>query len=379
MDKALSLVTLLARSYHADAALDDIQARIDAGVDWEAVAFLIDHHRASALCLQTLAKLDQETVPPAFLRSLQAECTESTRNALALMNALHKLVALLQEQDIEFACFKGVVAAQLIYGQLSMRNFSDIDLFVRPSDHARTEQLLIDNGFRITHRYDGAFQSGLRDDKRRVNIDLHWGIPPQELGLDSHLLWDELSTLEIGNKAVPTFSFNDTLLLTAVNATKEYWESRLYRFCDLAELIQHRPQIDWNGIFRRANQLGCQRALFTALIVAHRLLAAPLPRDIAQTLGSHQALTPLVEELIAQIQQSHLVPEEEDNYRQTLYVKSDKHYFLMLQDNLSGRLRYWLHWALIPSAADREFVKLPKSLSGLYYLIRPVRLLLKRR
>ncbi len=378
MDKSLLLVTLLARSYHTDTLLNELCTLFDQGVDWQHTTYLIQHHRVSALCLQSLRKINHNAVPPHVLQLLQKECSDNTRNALVLMNALHQLVALIQSNGIEVACFKGVVAAQLIYGQLSMRNFSDIDLFVRKSDHRRTEHLLIDKGFRITHRYDNAFQSGLRDDQRRVNVDLHWGIPPRELPLASHLLWDKLSSIDIVNQSVPTFSLHDTMILTAVNAVKEYWDTRLYRFCDLAELVQRNPQLDWNGLFRRANQLGCARMLYVALIVADKLLAAPLPRDVAITLSHHQDLAPLVDEVTTQMEYSHLTSKD-DGYRQTRVVKSDKHFFLLLQDSTWRRFHYWLNWAITPSTADRQFIKLPRTLGGLYYLIRPVRLLLRHR
>ena len=377
MNNNLLLATLLARSYHSDAVVEKIDNLASQDIDWNELTGLIQHHRISGLCLETFRKLNHPSIPTELIHTLQAECTQSTRNALVLMNALHKLIELIQSQGIEVACFKGVVAAQLIYGQLSMRNFSDIDLFVRPADHAATEHLLIENGFRITNRYDDAYQSSLRDDQRRVNVDLHWGVPPQELNLTAHLLWDNISTIDIGNQAIPTFSFADTLLLTAVNAIKEYWDSHLYRFCDLAELIHRHPQPDWNAIFRRAEQLGCQRTLFAALIVSEKLLGAPIPRDVTNMLSNHHELDPIVDELIKQLEQSHL-NSGDDSYRKPKVVSSHKHYFLLLQDTLGRKLQFWLQWALTPGAADRELISLPRRLSGLYYLVRPIRLLLQR-
>ncbi|MBL4852204.1 MAG: nucleotidyltransferase family protein [Gammaproteobacteria bacterium] len=377
MDNSLLLVTSLARSYHTDTLLDELNALLEQKVDWQQVARLIRSHRVSALCLQTLRKIHHEAVPAELLQTLQDDCSESTRNALVLMSALQRLVQLIHSTGIAVICFKGVVAAQLIYGQLSMRNFSDIDLFVRQSDHQRTEHLLVENGFRITHRYDNAFQSGLRDEQRRVNVDLHWGIPPSELNLAFHLLWDDISSINIGNHAIPTFSLPDTIILTAVNAVKEYWDARLYRFCDLAELIQGHPHLDWNGLFRRAKQLGCQRMLYVALLIAEKLLGAPLPHDVATTLSKHQDLTPLIDEIMAQIEVAHLTSKD-DGYHQTRVMKSDKHFFMQLQDSAWCRFHYWWRWVTTPNAADRQFIPLPRALNSLYCLIRPLRLLLQR-
>ena len=43
----------------------------------------------------------------------------------------------------------------------------------------------------------------------------------------------------------------------------------------------------------------------------------------------------------------------------------------------AARLRYVAARALLPSADDREFVRLPLMLYPLYYLLRPVRVALK--
>lgn len=377
MNKSLSLITLLARTYHADSVLEDIYAKIEGDVDWDEVEWLIQHHRVSGLCLQTLRKIRHKAIPTSLLQNLQIRCSEATRNSLVLMNALHQLIVLIQSAGIEVACFKGVVAAQMIYGQLSIRNFSDIDLLVRKSDHQHTERLLIKNGFRITHRYDNAFQSGLRDDKRRVNVDLHWGIPPRELNLASQLLWDEISTIEVGNQSIPTFSLNDTIIITAINAVKEFWDASLYRFCDLAELIQRNPQLDWNRLFRRASQMGCKRMLYVALLVADKCLAAPLPRDVSSTLDDLDELNPIVNELIAQLENNHLISADE-HFRQTQTLTSHRHFFMLMQDTQWQRLKYWLNWVTTPGTADHQFIKLPRALSLLYYVIRPFRLLLHR-
>lgn len=376
MENTLTLVTKLARTYQTDAVSGDIITLIDSGVDWDEVLGLMQYHRVSALCLQALKKLNQPAVPARLLKELQSECTEHTRNALVLMSELQRLMALSRQHGIDVVSFKGIVAAQLIYGQLSMRNFSDIDLYTRGSDHARCEQMLLENGYRLTQRYDDAFQSGLRNDSRWVNVDLHWGIPPRELHLASDLLWDDVTTITIGGVSIPTFSLNDSVLLTAVNAVKAYWESRLYRFCDLAELLRRHPQLDWSAVFRRARQLGCRRILEAALLVTQQLLDAPVPRDIAKQIGRRQGSSMVVEELLAQLAEEN-DDSDEAGYRQTLRIASAKHYFLALQDSAWHRWCYWWRWATTPGAADRELVKLPSALASLYYFIRPIRLLFK--
>ncbi len=378
MNIELRLITLLARSYHSDRIVKQINELSDESIDWHNALELMQHHRVSALCLNSLRKLALPRVPSSVIHALQAECKQHTGNALILMNAAREIITCIQSAHIEVVCFKGIVAAQLIYGQLSMRNFGDIDLYVRQKDHAATEVLLSKNGFHITNRHEGSFQSSLRDEQKGVNIDLHWKIPPRELDIPSGLLWDNISSIDIHQQAIPTFGLNDTILITAVNALKEYWSSRLYRFCDLAELIHSHPQPDWNRIFNRAKQLGLQNTLFTALIVCEKLLSAPIPREISAVITRQHKLSPIVDELVSQIE---LVEQtnSEANYRKTRIVPSDKHYFLALQDTWPRKWQFWLKWALTPTAADREFLLIPTSLSALYYLLRPIRLLFSKR
>ena len=50
-------------------------------------------------------------------------------------------------------------------------------------------------------------------------------------------------------------------------------------------------------------------------------------------------------------------------------------YYLTLTDSPWRRSRDWLKWAGSPNTADEAFIRLPKRLWFLYFLIRPLRLL----
>jgi len=260
---------------------------------------------------------------------------------------------------------------------MAMRACGDIDLLVKPQDHAGAERLLQDQGYRVTQRYEDAMQSGLHHEQRQISLDLHWGIPPEMPRMDSDRLWEALAPVNLLDRPVLTFSPRDTLLVTANNAVKEYWKPSLHHLSDIAALTGNYTDGDWLAAFHRARELGCRRMLVAALLFTRRVLDTPLPSAGPARLFRHPGLGRVVDEL-----EDHLLlqADAQDN-RETqkpLRHRAMQAYYLSLIDPTWRRTWEWLKWAATPNSADREFFKLPKMLSFLYFVLRPLRLLIKR-
>jgi hypothetical protein len=288
-----------------------------------------------------------------------------------------RLLDLLAAQGIDAIPFKGPVSALLAFDDMALRACGDIDLLVRQPDHDRAERLLEQDGYQVTTHYQDAMQSGLWAEQRGISVDLHWGIPPGKLRIRSALLWPKLEPVVVLGRPVRTFSRYDTVLVTAINAVKEYWKPSLHHLTDIVALSGGYTDADWGIVFRRAREIGAERLLIAALLFAHRALAMPLPTVGPAHLFSHRGLARVVDEL-----QDHLFPAADAQTREAsmrLFHHGDKHvYYLTLTDSPWQRGRDWLTWACTPSSADQAFIALPEALSFLYVFIRPLRLLLKR-
>jgi Uncharacterised nucleotidyltransferase len=373
----IELLLLCARPQLDDDAASRIRNLSQQELDWQLIFQLAEHHRTTPLLAFHLRSQAADLLATDILGELQKHHVNSTQQNLVLGMEVLRLVDTLSAAGIKAVPFKGPVSAVLAYSDMAMRACGDIDLLVRQIDHSRAEQVLENDGYKIKTRYPNAMQSGLRHEQRQISVDLHWGIPPEKPELDSGYLWKELQPVNLLTRPVLTFSPCDTLLVTARNAVKEFWEPSLHHISDIDALTIDYDNNDWEFAFSRARQLGCQRILVTALLLANRLLNLTLPSIGPTRLFDHKDLGKAVDEL-----QDHLLLQS-DKYAveqgmMPVHFHQALDYYLAITDSPWRRSLEWFSRIISPNKADLDFIALPRNLSLLYFLIRPLRLLIKR-
>jgi len=373
----IELLLLCARPRLDDETVGRIRALLAPELDWPLIFGLAEHYRTIPLLALHLHDHAEDLLASDIRTRLQRHHLNSTRHNLVLAAEVLRLVDLVSAVGIDIVPFKGPVSAVLAYGDMAMRACGDIDLLVKPHHHGKTERLLENDGYQVQQRFQGAMQSSLWHEQRQVSVDLHWGIPPELLRLNTDRLWEDIGAVTLLGRPVPTFSIRDTLLVTAANAVKEYWKPSLHHLSDIAALTDSYTDADWLAAFDRARQIGCQRMLVTALLFAHRLLDMPLPTVGPVGLFRRRGIRKAVDELVG-----HLFPHPEAQTTEAP-MKLKHHpalqaYYLTLTDSPWRRSRDWLNWVGAPNRTDEAFIRLPKRLRFLYFFIRPLRLLLKR-
>jgi len=372
----IELLLLCARPQMDGSAVSRILSLLQQELDWQLIFRLAEYYRTIPL----LAFHLHHHATSLLASDIQAELHEHHRNTtqhnLVLAVEVLRIIDLFSTEGVKVVPFKGPVSAMLAYGDMALRACGDIDLLVKKNDHGKAERLLENEGYVVEIRYQDAMQSSLWHEQRRMSIDLHWGIPPEKLRLDSGRLWGDLKPITLLDRPVLTFSPCDTLLVTAINAVKEYWKPSLHHLSDIAALTSKYADEDWLAAFRRAREIGCQRMLIAAVLFTHRLLDIPLPSVGHVRLFNHQGINKVVDEL-----QDHLFLQSGEQHLETalkpIHHRAAQVYYLTLTDSPWRRSRDWLKWASTPNIEDQAFVKLPRTLSFLYFFLRPLRLLIK--
>jgi hypothetical protein len=372
----IELLLLCARPQVDNSTVSRILSLLQQELDWQLIFRLAEYYRTIPLLSLHLHHHATSLLASDIQAGLHEHHRNTTRHNLVLAMEVLRVIDLFLTEGVNVVPFKGPVSAMLAYGDMAMRACGDIDLLVKKNDHGKAERLLENEGYSVEIRYQDAMQSSLWHEQRRMSIDLHWGIPPEKLRLDSGRLWGDLKPITLLGRPVLTFSPCDTLLVTAINAVKEYWKPSLHHLSDIAALTRKYADEDWLAAFRRAREIGCQRMLIAAVLFTHRLLDLPLPSVGPVRLFNHQGINKVVDEL-----QDHLFLQSgEQNLETTLkpiHHRAAQVYYLTLTDSPWRRSRDWLKWASTPNIEDQAFVKLPRTLSFLYFFLRPLRLLIK--
>ncbi len=373
----IELLLLCARPQVTGDAVSRIRFLLEQELDWRIIFRHAKNYRIIPLLASHMSEHAANLLSVDIQSELHAHHRDSTQHNLVLAMELLRLIDLFKAEEINVVPFKGTVSAMLSYGDLALRACGDIDLLVKPGEHENAERLLESAGYSVKERYQDALQSTLVHDSQRIHIDLHWGIPTGGLHINPALLWEDVTEVILLNRPVITFSRCDTLLVMAINATKEYWRPSLHHLSEIAALTGTYTDADWIAAFQRARRIGCQRMLVAAVLFTHRLIDMKLPSVGPVRLFNHQSINRAVDEL-----QDHLFLEsngqKENTVMQLIHHANAQNYYLSLTDSSLRRSGDWLKWAITPNSSDQAVIKLPGNLAFLYYFIRPFRLLIKR-
>jgi len=157
------------------------------------------------------------------------------------------------------------------------------------------------------------------------------------------------------------------LLVMCVHGTKDLW-ARLLWVCDVAEFIRKNDGLEWDRVISLSSTSGSLRMLFLGLLLAKDLLDAPIPEEVMKNVDAD----PMVGRLATKTEE-RIFKGSNGSFG---YLKNLVFYF-RVRERLGDRIQYWLRLATVITPEDRTFLSLPKFLSPLYYLIRPVRLMKK--
>lgn len=351
-------------------------------IDWDRFLQLTLEHGVGPLVYASMKRHFPSSVPEPCLVQLRQNALMNAQNNLALLRELLTTAQQLDSNGIKYAIFKGLIINQMVYQDMGIRKCGDIDLLVSKKDFPRAKAWFLSQGFTRTLTDIAeiqCMQSGLWNEQRRISIDLHWGIPPPELGIRAIKILNNLSEIGLGGKSLPTFSPEDLFIVMCVNATKEYWNQHLYPYCDIHEFLQDHGDLDWKHILKRASELKCERMLHAALGMVKELYETSLPAEVDKYSQPGSPTYMVVKELQQQLfeldtHNSTFVSQTRHLY----FFHSTDDYFIALIDTWPRRFIYrhiYRHTRrFIPDETELAQISLPRSLSFLHYVIRPMQI-----
>jgi len=373
------LLLCCARTNLDDDTTNRILTLIREELDWDYLLEAASLHGIMPLLHRHLAALAEEAIPPAILARLRNDYQTNARRNLTLSVDLIRLLRLLKAHEIPVVPLKGPVLAASVYGDLSLRQFGDLDVLLHERDVARAKDLLISHGYRPAFEMTPAQESAtlrhhceylLVSDNGNVIVELHWRIIPTwfPFPLSGDHLMTRLGETSLGGTTVPTVQPEDLLLILCVHSTKHLW-TKLSWICDVAEVVRANEDLDWELLMSRARELGGERMLLLGLCLARDLLGAPLPEEIRRRAEIEQVRT-----LAAQSQQLLFRdrPEGPVGYGWPGYFERSR-YYIRAMERLRDKARYCLRFATTPMEEDWDNLKLPDPLFPLYYILRPMR------
>jgi hypothetical protein len=356
-----------------DAARDRLQYHARRPLDWDRVQRLAGRASVSALVYWNLQRLAETTVPNLAMSKWKSRFEANTLHNLGLTGGLLQIVRRLQTEGIRAIPFKGPTLAALAYGNLALREFGDVDLLVEGSEFDRAEEVLRSLGFRtglkLSENCRKAYRRSLGQEpfvnERSQMVELHDRLTPARFRFDlsPETFQGRLQSVSVLGQELDTLPTEELLLYLSAHGAKHAWNS-LSLVVDVAELLRSAPQLQWDRLQDMARQVRGERMLQLSLLLARELLDASVPQELVARHPDR-----VIRRMADRIQE-RLTCEEEV----PLSVWERGRFHWMSRERWPDGAGYLLDLVLSPTLADWSRIELPRRLSFIYYVVRPLRL-----
>jgi hypothetical protein len=390
MSPELEMLVLCARVLLSTSEVSDLRSAVQKRPRWDLVEQYAQNHALIPVVAHILTLHAKELIPKSTFDRFRERLVQNAREGLVWLREWTRLLAAFAEARIEVISFKGPALALTAYRNLSLREFRDLDLLVRPSEVAMARDVLTRHGYTLDSPVADRTTVGLirsknqqisfvKEQERGLQVDLHWGLSGDAVSAPLNLdqFFDSSIVDTEGQVSFRSLAPEHLLLLLCVHGTKHCW-SNLRWLCDLACHIKSKPSLNWSECFRLAHSSERDLTLTHSLLLCRDVLGVSLPETIEEYSSKHGAASRLASQA-----RNFLFRDNSDDSR---YIDDRTRYREVLRYRLGVQTGWrWvraanmlLRRAFVPNEADWAWLRLPPALYFLYYPMRPVRLLSQR-
>ena len=310
----------------------------------------------------------------AMQRAAAGRCLRQTGQLVSILEKLRLA-------GVPAVPIKGPVWAEWLYGDVSMRDWTDLDIVVPFAAVPEVREMLLAAGLRDMATYDARL---LRRESRTEG-ELHFATPDEALMVDVH--WQvgvgytaaALQAEDLIARAVPRSLLGrevgapspvDALLIGCLHGARHRWES-VELLLSVAMQVQDLQPAGWHSLLAAARRTGCARRVVVGVAHVCRVLGAPLPAEVRGALArdavSRALLGSLGPESLAAGERQGIGGEH------LVYLT----WTVSAEDSLRAGIEHAVLRAFRPGPEDWQSLTLPKDAEWLYWILRPPRLALK--
>ncbi|MGG3571875.1 nucleotidyltransferase family protein [Bacillus gobiensis] len=339
-----------------------------AAANWDHFIKLADHHHLYPVLYHKLKSVKEKWVPSIVVRALQMRYQNNTLKILYLCGEMDRVAKAFHEHNIRSLHLKGPILAHELYGDISMRKSKDLDILVPKEDLERTEQMLFELGYEKDEANTVLNEVKWREHhfeyhhkERKTSVEIHWRLSPfpaKEPSFED--LWARKNESKLTNVPVYYPGDEDLFLYLISHGARHGW----FRLKWLYDIHRCADQLQRPDKLLRKNNFKNMILVGQALILAHQLFQTPLSANTMKQLkpGSyklaHQALIYITSILVLTPLPEHIRTKHE-------------RYLFALNGTFSQKYLALLIVLFYPSPRDEALIKLPKYLHGLYFVLRP--------
>ena len=288
------LILFSAKIYSKEDELVHMNGLIPLIGDWDVFCNTIIDRGIAPLFYNKLSFLPAASLIPA---TIQAKLHQSyyktlSRNML-LYEAFRTIMETFNLNCIDVIALKGVYLAEHLYQDIGLRQFSDIDLLVKPLDGNQCLELLSNLGYRQLDSKESDFIKSVRNDivhfdpmiAGDISIEIHIKLhrSDESFHINPAALWKKAMQVTINKVPVYVLNDEDMLIHLCIHLDIHFRDGRIQftSFLDITNFLTEKAeQLDWNALKKRSMEFNCEKEVFLYLVIAYEFMNAPMPIEL---------------------------------------------------------------------------------------------------
>lgn len=341
-------------------------------IDWKLFIQLTQHHRVYPTIYQKIKSVSNHVIPTFVVENLQIEYQKNIFRMLQLSGETESISKLFSEHDLPALFLKGPTLSADLYGDISLRTSSDIDVLIPINYLEKINKLLCDAGY----EKDDYIQTVLNDWKwrhhhftyfhsdKKIKLEIHWRLHPGPGKEPSFTeLWERRKKSSLTKIPVYCLGNEDLFCFLVSHGARHGW-SRLRWLMDIDKMLN--GKLDWDKTKKLFKKYHSSHVGGQALILTFHLLNSNL-RDEMKSITEQSSSKKLAQDALFYIRQFINLHNEPLPVDVATFHK--KHLFaLMSMRQKSLFIMSTFH----PYFEDTTTLPLPEKLHFLYFLLRPV-------
>jgi hypothetical protein len=326
-------------------------------------------HGVFPLVYKTL-KNYEELIPQNILHSMKKYNMEIAKENMLMTAELIKVMQLLEQNGIEAIAFKGPTLAQMAYGDITLRQYSDLDILIHKKDVYKVYTLLKNNYIRslkLTPSQEKIWLKYAHDlgltGKNGIHTEFHWSMLDSDhpVNLQKINFFAHQQVVKINNAEIAIISNEIFLLYLCIHGSKHMFE-RIEWIVDIDKFVRAN-EIDWKKFQTLVEGKNYSNFVHLGLYLAKNILNTSIPTELQYI--NKKVLK--VYHYILDVLNTHAEAKNSTNIK----------FMLQLFTSKRDTIQFIHKMYFKPTFSEYWYVNLPGSLYFFYYPIRQYLLIKK--
>ncbi len=189
MSLEAEILLLCGRSIISKEETAKLRDLISSNPNWKELLKSARNHRVVPLLWRALTTASKDLVPDDVLEDLRMDNLLNAMRNLMLAKELISIIESMEDHGISVMPFKGLVLASSAYGDLSLRQFDDLDILISLKDIEKADEMPLFLGY-VEEKQLGSISKAQKAAMQKyhhhfyslqskVQIEAHWTLSPE--------------------------------------------------------------------------------------------------------------------------------------------------------------------------------------------------------